>query len=285
MTSIIGSSRMEAYLSVIPDKTSQKLKENEVNGVSRISPFLNLPLSDEEKEQQLGTVDNGVKTVDLLNRSKTDRSASEKIGVTRGLEDKSRFIEKLYNCPYEEVEKLNMLCNGVDFYSGYEVDTGEALESTPENPIMFVLSGNRNQHEDGNDKVLTWYKVYVNQVDPRSATREEMIALITYEYKGVEDPEALIKATYAWSGSESFVEESDGKADWVKALQSCCDWAGRLYKSGDARFKRTYEALTDLLDTLDKRTKRMEHSEQVTKPSQATLYHKIAEEKAKTKIQ
>lgn len=284
MIGISESSRISAYLSTVPDKATPNLQENGINAACRISPLPSPPLSDEEKEQQLDAVDNGVKTVDVLNRKEKPKSASEQIGVSNGGDERLRFIEKLYNLPFGEYMKYmepNRLDNGVIFDSGLDLTTAEAPESTPENPVMYVTSGYNAHAPEGT--LLTWYKVYVNQVDPHSATREEMMALITYEYRDAGD-EAMAKATYAWTGADGFVEEEDGgRADWMAALQANCAWSEKFYKSGDMRHKNTYEALLEIIDTLNKRA---ENTEQPTKPLQTTtIYHKIAAEKVKTEAE
>jgi hypothetical protein len=55
--------------------------------------------------------------------------------------------------------------------------TLEGQESTPDNPIMYVAS------KDKDNGGFAWYKVSLNQVDPCNATREEMFALLVYMTK------------------------------------------------------------------------------------------------------
>lgn len=279
MININESSRMSAYIPVTSDKQIQNLQKNELNSMSRNFSAINQllsPLSDEEKEQQLNTVDNGVKTTDVLNRSENSGATSEQIGVTSGWDERHRFIEKLYNVTFDEFQKLNTLENGVTFGSGLNITTGEAPESTPENPIMYVASGNA----DVEPLTLTWYKVYVNQVNPSSATREEMLALITHTYRDSE--EALLQATYAWHDMDpcALNNGDNGRIDFMKELQCSFALNERVYKGGDMRAKNAYEALLDMIDRFEKR------ADQQTKPSQTnTLYHQIAAEKAKMEVQ
>ena len=274
------SSRMSEYMSVTPDKQIQNFQRSEATRTGRSFSALNQPLSplsDEEKEQQLNAVDNGVKTADVLNRSENSGSPSEQIGVSSGWNERYRFIEKLYNVTLDEFQKLNTLENGATFVSGLDITTGEAPESTPENPIMYVASGNA----DVEPLTLTWYKVYVNQVNPSSATREEMLALITYEHRD-SSAETLLKVTNAWCGMDPLALNNgdNGRIDFMKELKECFDFAKKVYASGDMRIKNSYEGLLDLIDRFEKR------AEQQTKPLQTnTLYHQIAAEKAKMEVQ
>ena len=272
------SSRMSAYMTVIPDKQMQNLQKTEANSTGRSFLTLNQllsPLSDEEKEQQLNAVDNSVKT-SALNRSGNAMPPSEQIAVTNGWNERYSFIENLYNVTLDEFQKLNTLENGATFGSGLDITTGEAPESTPENPIMYVASGNA----DVEPLTLTWYKVYVNQVNPSSATREEMLALITHTYRDSE--EALLQATYAWHDMDpcALNNGDNGRIDFMKELQCSFALNERVYKGGDMRAKNAYEALLDMIDRFEKR------ADQQTKPSQTnTLYHQIAAEKAKMEVQ
>ena len=54
------------------------------------------------------------------------------------------------------------------------IETLEGQESTPDNPIMYVAS------KDKDNGGFTWYKISINQVNPRNATREEMFAFLVY---------------------------------------------------------------------------------------------------------
>jgi hypothetical protein len=250
---------MLAYTPVISNKQIQSLQMNKANSTGRSFSLLDLPLSAEEldlllsaeeKEQQLNTFDNRVKTIDVLNQIE-DFPSSEQIGVTSGWEERDRFTEELYNTTLDEFEKMNPLQNSVNFVSNLDIITAEAPESTPANPIMYVASGFFQ-----NDMVLTWYKVYVNQVNPHSATREEMFALITYEYRD-SSAEDLLKATNAWCGTDpcTLNNGDNGRIDFMKVLKSCFELASKDYKNNDMRIKDSYEGLMDMIDKLGKREK------------------------------
>jgi hypothetical protein len=262
MINIDESSRMSAYMAVTPDKQIHNLQRSKANSMGRSFPVLSISLSDEEKEQQLNTIDNGMKAVDVLNRIENSISPSEQVAVTNGWEEYDRFVEKIFNLPLAEIKEIPS-DNGILFLSGLDLNTAEAPESTSENPIMYVSSGNRDQMD------FTWYKIYINQVNPRSATREEMFALITYENRDSE--QALLQATYAWHDLNPY-GMSDGQIDFIKELEYSFALTARAYKGGDMRAKNAYYALMDMIDKLGKRT------DQQTKPSQTTIYHKLAVE-------
>lgn len=255
----------------VPDEQIQGIQIKKTNATSSSFSALSLPLSNEEKERQLHAVDNSVK-IAVLNRSGNSTSPSEQIGVTTGWDERHHFIEKLYNLTLNEFEKLKVLGNGVTFVSGLDITTAEALESTPENPIMYVASGNTNVEPS----TLTWYKVYVNQVNPASATREEMLAFITHTYRDASD-ETLLQVTNAWRGMDpcALNNGDNGRINFADDLKYCFESAKKAFTSGDIRSKEAYDALTDMIDKI-RGYADQQSAHQQTKPSQATIYHKIA---------
>ena len=111
-----------------------------------------------------------------------------------------------------------------------------------------------------------------------------MFALITYEYRYSE--QALAHATFAFGiideqGADMglhFQTGNDGQMDFLRALKIYYDGTERMFTVGREDMKDIYDALMDLIDRLGK------HADQKIKPSQTTIYHKHASEKAKADI-
>jgi hypothetical protein len=168
-------------------------------------------LSEEEIEQKLDTADNDVKLAMLL--QKTPHKASTVVETIAGNDDNGITYDKM-KASMEKYFDVTRTSDGglanVNAIAGTFCATGqqggpftpypgilaaEGRESTPENPIMYVVS---NLSENQATWNWTWYRIEVNQVDPSSATFEEMMAFISYVYK--DDEEARFWPTeFLWN--------------------------------------------------------------------------------------
>ncbi|MCL2010394.1 MAG: hypothetical protein FWG71_07595 [Synergistaceae bacterium] len=268
--------RMSKYLSEPETLTS------DVGGGSFV-----LPLPEEEREQKLNTVDNGIKTNVLVSRSGNSISPSiVEIAVTHGSDEMNNFVMKLIessikwaDIPYHE-RPLHNLCYWND--GSHALSAIEGAGSTPENPILYVVSFDSRENGQPDQKMI-WYKVNINQVNPHSATREEMFALVTHEYRDSGE-RALTTATYNWGlidehGAGLGILTGDGGArmDFLKALASYCDI---IEKMGRTDMQELFDTMMEMIDRLGK----YKYAGKQTEPAQATIYHKLAAEKAKTEV-
>lgn len=266
MNSIHRSSHLSESVRVPLGEVGFNLRSNEIKNTTRSFSSLCPPLSEEDKKRQLNAIDNNLNRFGTLGSIKNSARSSEQVAATSGWDERERFVTKVFNLSaFDEVKKLNPLNNGASFVSGLCLSTVEAPESTPENPIMYVASG--KDHVP--NPQLVWYKVYINQVNPNSATREEMFALLTYEHRN-SDPETLVQATYAWRDIDPCAGFS-GQINYLEELKACFDMVAKDYKGGDMRAKDAYDALMDMIEKLEGRTA------QRAKPSQKTIYHQLAQ--------
>jgi hypothetical protein len=147
----------------------------------------------------------------------------------------------------------------------------EGQESTPDNPIFYAMS-------KGNEEWI-WYKITINQVNPRNATREEIFARITYLYK--DDPTALVLATLDFTAVDEegarlglFSEDQD-KKDYVAIFQVCADMCKRYLDSSEYSMRisnlpagandSTQMTFDILLKTIDDMVKRSEKFKGIAK--------------------
>lgn len=269
MISIERSSKLSESVYVTFDSSNSNfnLESNEIKKTT-FSSILCPPLSEEEKEQQLSTVNNHLKKAGIFSRIKKSSQPSEQVATTSGWDERQRFLMKIFNLSTpDKIQGIRSLNNGTSFASGLSLATVEAPESTPENPVMYVASG--TDHVP--NPQLTWYKVYINQVSPHSATREEMFALLTYEHRN-SDPETLVRATYAWSDIDPCARFS-GQVNYMEELKACFNLIAKDYKGGDMRAKDAYDALMDMIERLES------CNAQRANPSRKTIYHQLAQSK------
>ena len=150
-------------------------------------------LTEEEIEQKLESTEN--KAAFLAQRATEERtppSAKEvvipnflfgqsKDGLDRALAMLGEFVDVVIDERWEHISwagfGLSWDENG-NPSSWKNIFSGPSRESTPENPIHYVVS-----NLSGNWSV---YRVNVNMVDPRSATHEEMQAFFSHEFKNDE---------------------------------------------------------------------------------------------------
>ena len=129
--------------------------------------------------------------------------------------------------------------------------TIEGQESTPDNPVMYVAS--RDKDNGG----FAWYKIPLNQVNPRHATREEMLAFLAYITKNDGN------ASFAALDTFATIDEYNMEHGWFSPEQDRRDYlaifeiaAGELKKIIDANgavseFDRNQECYDELLKIID----------------------------------
>jgi hypothetical protein len=212
---------------------------SELVGVTESSNLAPASLSTEEIEQRLNTIDNGIDKSALFSQEGTSPAygvvlkpaSTEKIASTSNnwfelqtiLENLNPAID-LFNPNYMRgFDGIGPIFNCTSTLWAFE-----GQESTQDNPIFYAMS-------KGNEE-CNWYKIAINQVDPRNATREEMFALITYMYK--DDPTAIVLATLDFSALDQegarlglFSEDQD-KRDYVAIFQAFADICKGYLDSG-----------------------------------------------------
>jgi hypothetical protein len=217
-------------------------------------------LSVAEKEYRLNTVDNGVKTVTLLSpRNKGAAHTMERITSSSDIREAGALIQDLtqnFNTSLLEGHKFGSgpaYCSvGVmdyvatkEFKGGIQYDYGsegkhvynddrvlttiEGDESTPDNPIMYTMSKDRNTGE------FVWYKILINQVDPRNATREEMFAYITYTTK--DDVDAYLNAIWTFEAIDELgvelglIREDQTYINYIDLFKMAADDHGNILET------------------------------------------------------
>jgi hypothetical protein len=285
-------SRMAAYMPVSPTV------ETAAEALTDKTGHAPLALTAEEIEQKLEAY-NAAKAAALLGRSGSSASQSiVQVAVCRNVEESQRFERSIIDPDVRKALEEGTITadnSGVLFNTYYRSESNtntpehsrsltaiEGAESTPENPVFYVASYSHNDYANPDSMQTTWYKVNINQVNPHSATREEMFALITHEYR--DDAMALARATNAFGYVEEnaaglgFFPNGDGQMDFQNAIKIYGDKQGELYKGGRADAKDLFDTLMDMIDKMGKR------ANQQAKPAQAsqqTIYHKVAAEMAK----
>jgi len=163
-------------------------------------------------------------------------------------------------------------------------------ESTPENPIIYVASYHQIEFQFPDQFKTTWYRINVNQVKPGSATREEIFALITYNYGHCE--KSLSSATEAFAlmdcDMSGFNLPTNGiQINFLNAMRHYATSTKRIIEAG-ANAQWLYDTVMNMIDRMVEHSKRRsvnnelnEQSAQQTKPEQTTIYHKYAAEKVK----
>lgn len=248
-----------------------------------------LSLSAGETEQQLDTVDNGIKTAALLSQRKAGATHSmERVAYGRDIYEASPMIVNFnsrFVGPAIDLKALEIGSGGPaygwisaishviveEFKDGKQYSYGpggrqvynddhamttvEGDESTPDNPIMYTMSKDK---ETGG---FAWYKILVNQVDPRNATREEMFAYLMYHNKN--DIEARAGAQCMFTEIDErgvkygLLTEDQFRTDYVKAFEMQADITRNLLETTNIPSipgvrDSTQEYYDELLKMIDK---------------------------------
>lgn len=235
LTSVPESSRMSQYYSSLKGATE----------LSNLAPAS--LLSTKEIEQRLNTLDNGIDNSVFFFQEETcsasgavlESVSMEKVASTRG---------NLYGSQAWFEAQAMLLCFNpaigdlLDPYYMHGRDgvgpifnctstlwAFEGQESSPDNPIFYAMS-------KGNEE-WNWYKITINQIDPRNATHEEMFTLITYIHK--DDPLSIVLATLDFAALDEegarlglFSEDQD-KRDYVAIFQAFADICKGYLDSGE----------------------------------------------------
>jgi hypothetical protein len=121
---------------------------------------------------------------------------------------------------------------------GREIYALEGVESTPENPAMYIRTVDKTKWADA------LYRTEIVRIDPRSATREEIFALVTYLY----DEEECFFATATFSAVEAMYDLDDARPAYgEKDINGDCAGLSRL--NYVETFKKVAGSLKNFLRT------------------------------------